>query len=97
MCPSARTSPFRALPLFRLRPPLAVASDHPGPRLRHQRDHQDLTNLGHRSVDDEPRRIAVAAKDPNASTASARRRPHSVDRSPPQGYPRDPREPLFPF
>ncbi|KAG8052404.1 hypothetical protein GUJ93_ZPchr0001g29251 [Zizania palustris] len=43
---------------------LTVAGDLLRPRRPHLRDRQDLTNLGHPSADDEPRRIAVADKEP---------------------------------
>ncbi|KAG8092817.1 hypothetical protein GUJ93_ZPchr0012g19300 [Zizania palustris] len=83
---STRISLFSAHPLIHLRPPLTVAPDHLRPCLRHQRDRENDPDLGHPSADVEPRRIVVAAKDPNASTAYARRRPRSVDPGPPQRH-----------
>ncbi|KAG8076990.1 hypothetical protein GUJ93_ZPchr0006g43193 [Zizania palustris] len=61
---STRNSPFCALPLFRVRPPLAVASDHHRPRHRHHRDRKNNPHLGHPSTDVEPRQNTVAVEDP---------------------------------
>ncbi|KAG8048557.1 hypothetical protein GUJ93_ZPchr0009g1088 [Zizania palustris] len=78
-------SSFRAPPPPALQLSLTVAGVHLRPRRPHRCDRTDLTSLGNHSIVDEPRRIAVTAKDPNAFTASARRRPRSIDLSSPQG------------
>ncbi|KAG8095771.1 hypothetical protein GUJ93_ZPchr0013g35624 [Zizania palustris] len=73
---------FHRFKHLNLRSLLAVAGDLLRPRRPHLHDHQDLANLGHPSIDAEPRRITVTDKDPNDSTVYPHRRPHLVNLSP---------------
>ncbi|KAG8095909.1 hypothetical protein GUJ93_ZPchr0013g37104 [Zizania palustris] len=84
---SAHTSPVSVLPLFRLRPPFAVASDHLRPCLRHQRDRKDDPYLGHASVGQGDRRNTIADEEPEPlrrlpSPPTALRRPLTSPKMP---------------
>ncbi|KAG8076837.1 hypothetical protein GUJ93_ZPchr0006g43201 [Zizania palustris] len=72
-----------------LQPPLAAASDRLRPHRRHHRDRRRPLDLGHTSVGQEDRRIAVAVEHPNLSIVYPRHRPCSVDRSPHLRAPQD--------
>ncbi|KAG8095348.1 hypothetical protein GUJ93_ZPchr0012g20621 [Zizania palustris] len=61
----ALTPVFSATPPLLLRSPLTIAGSLLRPRRPHHRDRQNLLDLGHPSAIDEPRRIAIADKDPN--------------------------------
>ncbi|KAG8047420.1 hypothetical protein GUJ93_ZPchr0008g13746 [Zizania palustris] len=65
-----------------LQPPLAAASDRLRPHRCHRRDRRRPPDLGHASVGQEDRRIAIAVEHPNLSIVYPHRLPRSVNRSP---------------
>ncbi|KAG8047530.1 hypothetical protein GUJ93_ZPchr0008g13297 [Zizania palustris] len=70
---SALHSVLSATPSPDLQPSIAVASDRPGPRLRHRRDRKDDPFLGHASASQGDHRRRRAPEEPSASTLAADR------------------------